>query len=234
MTTFPGFPPKARTTPVPAQVFTDLLPAIDDLSELKLTLYTIWRLDQMEGTIRYLRRVDFAADDNLMSGLGKTRQEADIRLTDALERATARGTLLSATLTGPGRNAETLYLLNTPRGRATLEGLQKGKKTPDPFRDATILPAERPNIFRLYETHLGPLTPLLADTLREAEITYPPEWFPDAFRIAAENNVRKWRYVEAILKSWLEKGRDDRENLRDSEKDRYKYIRGEFAEFIEH
>lgn len=258
---FPGFPPKSRTTPVPAQFFTDLLPAIDDLGELKITLYAIWRLDQMEGNVRYLRRVDFAADDNLMSGLGKTRQEAEIRLDDALDRAAGRGTLLAARLTGHALNlgpppvsmpkpaewsssssrriettvgVETLYFLNTPLGRAALEGLQKGKWKPDSFREATVIPAERPNIFRLYETHIGPLTPLIADALREAETTYPPEWLPDAFRIAAENNVHKWRYVEAILKSWLEKGRDDRENLRDSEQDRYKYIRGEFADFIEH
>ena len=243
---FSGFPPKPHTTPVPAQVFTELLPAIDHLGELKLTLYAIWRLDQMEGSTRYLRRADFTVDDGFMSGMGKTRQEAEIILDDALERAITRGTLLAAPLGSAlsggsakskgiveGRG-ETLYFLNTPRGRAALESLQKGKWRPDNLRDAQPIPAEKPNIFRLYETHIGPLTPLIADSLRDAETTYPPEWIPDAFRIAVENNIRKWRYVEAILNSWLEKGRDDRENLRDSEKDRRKYTQGEFADFIEH
>ena len=241
---FPGFPPRSRTTPVPAQFFTELLPGFDDLGELKITLYAIWRLDQMEGSIRYLRREDFAADDAFLSGMGKTRQEAEIALDDALERAATRGTLLAATLGSAlsgglpvveGRGiTETLYFLNTPRGRAALESLQQGQWKPETLRDATPIPAERPNIFRLYETHIGPLTPLIADTLRDAETVYPPEWIPDAFRIAAENNVRKWRYVEAILNSWLEKGRDDRENLRDSEKDRRKYTQGEFSDFVEH
>ena len=253
MTIFPGFPPKSPTTPVPAQVFTDLLPAIDDLGELKVTLFALWRLDQMEGNVRFLRRADFAVEDVFMSGMGKTRQEAEIKLDDALERATTRGTLLAAKLAGntlsgglregsaksksavEGRGGtETLYFLNTPRGRAAHANLLQGKWKPETLRDAVPVPPERPNIFRLYETHFGPLTPLIADTLRDAETTYPAEWIPDAIQIAAENNVRKWRYVEAILKSWLEKGRDDRENLRDSEKDRYKYIRGEFADFIEH
>jgi DnaD/phage-associated family protein len=228
---FPGFSSKSRTTPVPAQFFTDLLPAIDDLGELKLTLYIIWRLDQMEGTIRYLRRADFTSDDEFIAGMGKTRQEAEINLDDALERATTRGTLLSANLGGADK---TLYFLNSPRGRAALEGLQQGKWKPDDLRDAALVQAERPNIFRLYETHIGALTPLIADSLRDAETTYPLEWIPDAFRIAAENNVRKWRYVEAILNSWLEKGRDDRENLQDSEKDRRKYTQGEFSDFVEH
>lgn len=231
---FPGFPPKSRTTPVPVQVFTDLLPAIDDLGELKVTLYTLWRLDQMEGSIRHLRRGDFTADDTFLSGMGKTRQEAEITLDDALERACTRGTLLRATLARKNGTAESLYFLNTPRGRAALEALQQGKWQPDDLRDAKPVQAELPNIFRLYEAHIGPLTPLIAEGLRDAETVYPPEWIPDAFRIAAENNVRKWRYVEAILNSWLEKGRDDRENLRDSEKDRRKYTQGEFSGFVEH
>jgi DnaD/phage-associated family protein len=231
---FSGFPSKSRTTPIPAQFFTELLPAIDHLGELKVTLYAVWRLDQMEGSIRYLRRGDFSTDDEFMSGMGKTRQEAEITLDDALERAATRGTLLGAPLSRPGGVTETLYFLHTPRGRAALEGLQQGKWQPDGLRDATLVQPERPNIFQLYETHIGPLTPLIADSLRDAETTYPPEWIPDAFRIAVENNVRKWRYVEAILNSWLEKGRDDRENLRDSEKDRRKYTQGEFADFIEH
>jgi DnaD/phage-associated family protein len=130
---------------------------------------------------------------------------------------------------------ETLYFLNSPRGRAALEGLQRGKWHPANLPGASVTPpSERPNIFRLYETHIGPLAPLIADSLRDAENTYSPEWISDAFLIAAKNNVRKWRYVEAILRSWLEKGRDDRENLRDSEKDRKKYTQGEFADFVEH
>jgi len=228
---FPGFPSKPSTTSIPRQFFTELLPVITDLGELKLTIYVIWRLDQMEGNIRYLRRADFAVDDEFMQGMGKTHQEADLNLDDALERATVRGTLLGANLGGADK---TLYFLNTPRGRAALEGLQQGKWQPDDLRDAPFVQAERPNIFRLYEMHIGPLTLLIADALRDAETTYPPEWIADAFRIAAENNVRKWRYVEAILKSWLEKGHDDRENLRDSEKDRRKYTQGEFSDFVEH
>jgi DNA replication protein len=95
------------------------------------------------------------------------------------------------------------------------------------------LASERPNIFRLYEENMGPLTPLISEALQEAEKTYASEWIEDAMRIAVKKNVRNWRYVEAILKSWQEKGRDDT-NRRDSEKDRRRYIEGEYADFIEH
>jgi DNA replication protein DnaD len=42
-----------------------------------------------------------------------------------------------------------------------------------------------------------------------------------------ENNARKWRYVEAILERWQEKGRDEQEDRRDSEKARRKYAEWE-------
>ena len=47
---------------------------------------------------------------------------------------------------------------------------------------------------------------MIADTLREAEKIYPPEWVEEAMKIAVQNNIRRWRYVEAILKSWKEEG----------------------------
>ena len=73
-----------------------------------------------------------------------------------------------------------------------------------------------------------------SDTLRDAEETYPASWIEEALRIAVENNVRKWRYVQAILEDWRTRGRDEREDRGDSEKARRRYVEGEFADFIEH
>lgn len=58
------------------------------------------------------------------------------------------------------------------------------------------------NIFALYEQNIGPLTPMLAEKLKDAEEDYPPEWVPEAFKIAIENNARNWAYVKAILERW--------------------------------
>ena len=96
-----------------------------------------------------------------------------------------------------------------------------------------VLALERPNIFKLYEENIGPLTPLISDTLHDAELAYPAEWIEDAFKIAVQANARSWRYVETILKRWKEKGRDD-EHRRDSEKDSRSYVEGELGQFIEH
>ncbi len=231
---FAGFPSgKVRLTPVPAPFFTSLLPAIDHLGEMKVTLYAIWFLDQLEGNFRYLRRADFASDGDLMAGLSTDSSQAPSALDDALERAVLRGTLLKAEIRYPD-SSETLFFLNSARGRAAVQALQNGDWRPDDQnRPPIAINLERPNIYRLYEEHIGPLTPMIAENLRDAEATYPMGWIEDALRIAVENNIRRWRYVEAILRSWREEGRDDA-NRRDSSEDRRRYIEGKYADFIEH
>jgi DnaD/phage-associated family protein len=229
MPKFVGFPSgKVHMTPIPAQFFSELLPEINHLGELKVTLYAIWFIDRLEAPVRYITYADFAGEERLVKGLGPEG------LADALERATQRGTLLKVDLAGNGGEPDRLYFLNTPRGRAAVKAIQDGDWSPNIQEHPPVsLDVERPNIYRLYEENIGPLTPLIADMLRDAEQTYRPDWIEEAIRIAVQNNVRRWKYVEAILRSWQEEGRDGTYR-RDSEKDRRRYIEGEFADFIEH
>jgi DnaD/phage-associated family protein len=235
MPSFKGFPEgKVRFTRIPDPVLTELLPAIDHLGELKLILYAFWRLERMEGAFRYLRRASFLEDERFMQGLAASREEAEAALDDALRRCLQRGSLLDAGLDLEGRR-ETFYFLNSPKGRAALQAIQRGEWQPSDDPQAPLdLSLEKPNIFRLYEENIGPLTPMIAEELGAAEDIYPAQWIEDAVRIAVENNVRRWNYVEAILKRWQEGGRDERTDRRDAEKDRRRYIEGEFSEFIEH
>lgn len=224
---FSGFPAgKVRFTRIPGQFFSELLPQIDNLNELKVTLFALWKLDHMEGDNRYLQIQDFAEDKVLMAGL------ADLE--DGLKRAVKRGALLEAQLELDGKQRG-FYFLNSARGRETVQALKDGEWKPssDP-RHPIELAQERTNIFTLYERHIGPLTPMMADALKEAETEYPPEWIQEAIRIAVENNARAWSYVQAILKRWQEGGRDERRTQGDTEKDRRKYVEGEFSDFIEH
>lgn len=233
-TPFHGFPAgKMRLTPIPAPFFTDLLPAIDHLGEMKVTLYAIWFLEQLEGNFRLIQRKDFYADERFMAGLNRDSQVAQTLLDDALERAVLRGTLLKAEIVDTD-GTQDYYFLNSPRGRAAVQALSKREWLPAMVAHQPVaLNLERPNIFRLYEEHIGPLTPMIADALREAENTYSPEWIEDAVRIAVENNVRRWRYVEAILRSWQEEGRNDQDQ-RGTSKDRRRYVEGKYAGFFEH
>ncbi|HLB65874.1 MAG TPA: DnaD domain protein [Anaerolineales bacterium] len=232
---FPGFPEgKQRATPVPNLFFSELLPTIDSLVELKITLYAFWALGRKEGRFRYLTREEMAADKDLLESLKGEGRQAQAALDDALERAVARGTLVRV-VPRSGEPLGPLYFLNSPKGRAGVAAIEAGDWRPAGEGGAPIeLAAERPNVFRLYEQNIGPLTPMIAETLRDAEETYPSAWIEDALRIAVENNVRKWRYVEAILEDWHTRGRDEREDLRDTEKARRRYVEGKFADFIEH
>lgn len=231
MPSFSGFPGgKVRITPLPAVFFTDLLAQVDHLGELKVTLYAFWFLDRQEGTLRFIRFGDFAADERLLVGLAPEKSARAVALTDALNRAIRRGTLLASSPDLP----EAVFFLNSPRGRAALKALQEGTWLPDEQTHVdAALAQERPNIYRLYEENIGPLTPLIADTLRDAEAVYPAEWIEEAISRAVQNNARNWRYISAILTSWKEKGRDDTYR-RDAQKDRRRYLEDEFADFIEH
>jgi DNA replication protein len=234
MASFNGFPDgKTSLTPIPETFFSELLPEIDHLGELKLSLYVFWRLNRMEGNFRCLLHSDLESDQRLMEGLGGSRAEAEANLGDAVRRAVARGTLLEIPLVLK-EEQEPVYFLNSPKGRAAVEAIRQGKWRPSTDSQVPIeLSPMRPNIFRLYEDHIGPLTPLISEALNEAQELYPEDWIEDAFRIAVEYNKRSWRYIEAILRRWQEGGRDE-QNRGDSQKDRRRYIEGDYADFVEH
>ncbi len=201
---FPGFP--AGDLPgvaLPAFFFSDLLPLIDDLAELKVTLHALWLLEGKPGTLCFVQTGEFLADERLRAGL------TERAIAGGLERAVARGTLLPVTVERYGQTA-TWYFLNDDAGRAAVDRIQRGQvpEFDDPLADDTGLRALRPNIFVLYEQNIGLLQPIIADELRDAELRYPADWIEDAFRIAVEQNKRAWRYIRAILERWATEGRD--------------------------
>jgi DnaD/phage-associated family protein len=227
---FEGFPEgPTRLTPVPSAFFTELLPAIDHLGEMKVSLYAIWLLARQSGDQRYFERHHLAEDERLMNALEQPGLAADDALDEALERAVMRGTLLRAA----GVDGAQIFVLNTAKGRAAMEALERGEWTPDD-RLREGLEVDRPTIYSLYEQNIGPLTPMIAESLKDAGASYPMAWIEDAIRLAVENNARKWRYVEAILKDWNTKGRDERKDRGDSQEARRRYVEGEFADYIEH
>jgi len=219
MMKFKGFSDSETFTQLPDSVFHQLLKEIDDAAELKVTLYFLWRVEHIEGPFKALCETDFDGKD-----LGLSAEE----IKSGLEKAVQRGSILKST-----HEADVFYFLNSPRGRAAAEAFAKGQWR----KSAGILsapPVERPNVFKLYEENIGPLTPLIADMLKEAEELYRNEWFEEAITIAVKNNKRKWKYVEAILKRWKEEGKNGKKDQQNSEKSSERYTKSEFAEYLEH
>ncbi|MEN8241291.1 MAG: DnaD domain protein [Chloroflexota bacterium] len=226
---FKGFSPdREQFTRIPDSFFTDLLPEIDSLGELKLTLYIFWRLGKTEGEYPYISKSDFLADETLVDAIGGEKE-----LITALDKSVGRRSLLTAQA-----DQHQLYFLNNPLGQSSIEALEAGHWEYSGSSEFPIkLSVHRPNVFNLYENNIGPITPMIAETLKESEEQYPVVWIEDAINIAVINNVRKWPYVEAILKNWQEEGKDDETDKRRGKQaeEKYnpeKYTKGKFSGFI--
>ena len=146
---------------------------------------------------------------------------------NGLEKAVRRGTMLKSQ-----HEADVFYFLNSPRGRLAAEAFAKGNWRDSAKIMSAPIASRKSNVFKLYEENIGPLTPLLSDMLREAEKNYPSEWFEEAFEIAVSRNIRNWKYLEAILTRWKEKGKDERQDQQNPVKDAKRYTDNEFSEFI--
>lgn len=188
---------------VPSQFFEELVPDIESIAELKVTVFAFHLLNQFEGDKRFLIREDYTEQKVFMDGLSENAETAEQMLDEGLEAAEERGTFLKAEYDG-----KSLYFLNSPKGRSALESLENGTWVPNAFLHLNVqTELFRPTIFRLYEENIGPLTPMIADVLRDCEKDYPYEWIRDAVEESVLNNARNWRYIESILKKWKENGR---------------------------
>lgn len=202
---FKGFPAQSRLVRIPEPFFQEILPSIDDIHELRITLYTLWYLERLEKPIKYISKGDYLRDKVFMLSLGV---DAENHLIEGLNKATSRGTLLSAEIQSSNRK-ENIYLVNTPRSRATINAIQSGNFSLEQLSNSPVqMDVLRPNIFDLYEQNIGAITPMMAEILKVAESTYPAAWIEEAMELAVQNNSRRWRYIEAILRKWKENGRD--------------------------
>jgi DnaD/phage-associated family protein len=214
---FKGFNDSESATALPDSLFGQLLSEISALDELKIVLIALWRIEHMDGPVRALRPDDFAAAE-----LGLTTAETQ----SGLEKAVQRGVLLSTR-----DRAGVVYFLNSPRGRAAASAAASG--TLGRAETSMTAPLGGPNVFRLYEENIGPLTPLIADALKDAEGDYPEDWITDAIHLAVTNNKRSWAYCQAILKRWKEEGRAEKQNRRDNQAARQRDVEQKIKKFID-
>jgi len=228
MSPFSGFPRKLRFTPVPNLFFSQLLPQIDDIAELKVTLHIFWALYGKRGYPKFVTYGELVGDKALMTGLGNGQA-----LRQGLERAVSRGTLIHLALDREGKS-EDLYLLNTEGDREAVARIERRELDLGalPRKEPCLEAKEQPNIFALYEENIGMLTPMIAEELKEAERLYPTSWIEDAFREAVSRNKRSWRYIARILERWAVEGKEYGEPERDSKEDTAKYFKGRYGHLV--
>jgi DnaD/phage-associated family protein len=191
---------------LPSVFFSELLPQIEDASELRVTLYLFYALGRRHGYPRFVTERELRAEGPLLASLGANEPLAELE--KGLALAVERGSLIMVEVEQNGTK-EALFTTNTPANRRAFEQIRDGRiPLGRPLPQEASPPApQRENVFHLYEENIGPLTPLVAEELKEAEQLYPYEWLEEALREAALQNKRSWRYAAAILQRWATEGR---------------------------
>ncbi len=216
-TPFPGFTDlHDGAISLPGRFFTDVLPEITSLDELRVTLYVFRMLDESGGHEAPVDEPRILGDRVLRHAFrvdGTPTGDVKQAILDALDRAVARGTLLRVKARS-GRRTVAWYFLHTHVTRELVAAIQRGAIAPPTSMWTSEQPPEvssdPPTPFFLYEQNIGPLTPLVADRIARAMDDYPPAWIEDAIEEAVAYNRRSWKYIERILQTWSEQGRPDR------------------------
>lgn len=209
---FNGFPNgKLQTLPLPRLLFTELLPKIDHLAELKLTLHCFLLLDRTRRGEAWIWGDELRRDERLLASLRNVSSlhtpEESLEL--ALERALARNTLLTLSVSRPGAEASRQALfLNTESGRWLWQRVRNGdvldwQRDLGDGRESSA----HSTPFKLYQQNIGLLTPIVADQLRSLEQDFPEEWLCEAIEISVSNNKKSLAYIRGILNRWHREGK---------------------------
>ncbi|MSQ22036.1 MAG: DnaD domain protein [Dehalococcoidia bacterium] len=221
-----GFTHGERYAPVPLSLLGPLLQEIKSISELKCTLRVLGLVHQRRSQRLWVTLAELLADPMLLNGLAGEPGGAQLAIPQGIAQAVERGTLLQLQQR-PADPSYTMLLVNDEPGRQAAMRV----RTENAIPQSEMLPQGeseqvRPSIFSIYEENIGPLTPLLAEELQEAERSYPWPWIQEAFKKAVSLNHRNWRYIARILERWNTEGKDHGEPWRHTKKsDPKEYLR---------
>lgn len=217
MSEFKTFGETEQVIQIPKSFYLEFFQHIDTLEEAKVSLFVISYLLNFDSKFPYLLKTDLLEQLKYFISL----QEIEA----GLEAALKRGTFISTKVEIKGVS-ERIFFLNSLEGKQAVQAIQQGlwEIQPEPQPQVNLF-IDRPSIYRLYEENIGPITPILADSLKEAEKNFSLDWIEEAFQIAIEKNIRNWRYISAILNRWQKEGKDvqTQKNRRRTEEGRRKY-----------
>jgi DNA replication protein len=200
---------KSDFVALPDPFFTQVMPKIQNLAELKVVLYVAYLILRKPDSGTQRSECSVTYKELKAEGCRLSPELSEETLRRALDSAVEHGALLHSTLNINGM-LEDVYSLTV---------------------DSRQPPAI--NIFVLYEQNIGIITPLIAEELKEAEKLYPLQWIEEAFKESVTLNKRSWRYIARILERWASEGKDSGEYKRDIKKDDPdKYIKGKYGHLV--
>ena len=208
---------------LPKSFFTQVMPKVQELAELKIVLCAFYLIQQKQDHPLFVTYEELLSCE-LTDGMDKEI------IRRSLDLAVDHKTLLRSTL-NTGGNREEVYLINTESSSNQPESIKQGELS---LEEGISKKGETEhNIFALYEQNIGLMTPMIAEELKEAEKFYPSQWIEDAFREAVTMNKRSWKYIARILERWASEGKNSGKHKRDIEKDDPdKYIKGKYGHLV--
>ncbi len=234
---FQGFPTPTQATPVPEAFFSEILPRLNSVAEVKTFLVALRRIRSRKGAIRFVTANELADAPEFgeMTGTGASElEEEDTVSQDAVLQVMSGFVRAGVFLGVPLADGDVAYFVNDSEGRRFAERVAAGDSTLEVRRTTTQIEEPDPEpgeIFRLYEDTIGPIPGAgIAQELSETEQEYPAVWIREAFQEAAAQNARRWAYVRSILRNWRDRGRGDGTTQRRPAKDRYRG--GEYGQVV--
>ena len=108
----------------------------------------------------------------------------------------------SSTHTDVDSNADSIYTKTTAEitSENTIINGDNGS-----FRTVTLA-----EVNLAYENNIGPFTAILGEKVADAYDEFGGQWILDAIAIACTQNVRKWAYIDGILRRWAVSGKGDK------------------------
>ena len=232
---------KTDFIPLPKSFFTQVVPKIQDITELKVALYVSYLIQRKQGhSFASGHSEPFAPCHS--EGAKRPKNLAQGKLREESHSAQGRPyfvtykellshELIAAMDEKALRRALSSAVDHGALLHSTLNVDEEGEDIYFLKADSSQLSAV--NIFALYEQNIGVITPMIAEELKEAERLYPPQWIDEAFREAVTMNKRSWKYIARILERWASEGKDSGEYRRSIKKGGPdKYIKGKYGHLV--
>ena len=194
--------------PVPAQLFTEILPRLHNESQLRATLYTWYAIMSKGSGQRYVYLSQLLTDPVLLSWFTHLGGKNGIQR--GLDQSCREGIFLQLQIGEDDKilapNDESgARLITDMKSESVAHHNQSRDSSPETNYERTVVS----NVVEKYENEIGMLTPVIADMIAIAEQMYPTTWILEALDIAAQSNARSWKYVTAILARWKNEGKNN-------------------------
>lgn len=188
---------------LPYSILGDLIEKTESEAEVKILLKAIWVVNTYPELNNNFSANAISSDAGMALILNTWGDELHLLVQNVLKKFTRKGLLFENII-----NNKNYYSFPTdPEATTSLIDFS------DPFIYAEPWQLEYENsklkeIVKLYEQNISEVTPYIAENIKLATETVPYNVVVRAIEQASKANIRTWRYINAIIKSWKNQNRE--------------------------